>query len=84
MQGPLLTPDFALPEELREMINRSVRDFEDQWGAMKALAKANGWLEKYRVEITRIVVAAYQNGQASRPEPQPWDTSWPPKPPEGE
>jgi hypothetical protein len=73
MTGPLLAPDFALPEDLRAMIDKSVRDFEDQWGAMKALAKANGWLEKYRVEITRVVATAYQKGQENPPRPWgPW------------
>jgi len=72
MTGPLLTPDFALPEDLRIMISESVRDFENQWGAMKAVAKANGWFDKYRIEITRVVAAAYQKGQASRPMNGPW------------
>jgi hypothetical protein len=72
MTGPLLSPDFALPEELRVMISKSVDDFEEQWGVMKSFAKTNKWIEKYRDEVTRLVVAAYQKGQQNRPEPQPW------------
>jgi hypothetical protein len=62
VSGPLLTSDFGLPDDLRKEIDLSVQRFEEQWGAMKALAKANGWLEKYRVEVTAIVRKAYLKG----------------------
>jgi hypothetical protein len=64
MTGPFLTPDFGLPDDLRKEIDASVQRFEDSWGAMKALAKANGWLEKYRAEVTDMVRKAYLRGVA--------------------
>jgi hypothetical protein len=71
MTGPLLTPEFGLPDELRAEIDQSVRTFEEQWGAMKALAKANGWLEKYRIEITARVSSAYRKGLEVGNQPPP-------------
>jgi hypothetical protein len=63
MTGPLLTPDFGLPEELKALIDESCKRFEDQWGAMKAIAKANGWFDNYRKEITGLVSTAYHKGE---------------------
>lgn len=60
---PLLPQNFGLPPEISQLIDESVKRFEDQWGLMKAYAKQNGWLEKYRQEITEVVKKAYQEGQ---------------------
>ena len=59
----MLPATFGLPESLTKLIDDSVARFEDQWGLMKAYAKQNGWLEKYRKEITELVKKAYSEGQ---------------------
>lgn len=61
----MLPQNYGLPESLTKLIDTSVQNFEDQWGLMKSFAKQNGWLTKYRTEITRIVREAYQQGQDS-------------------
>lgn len=63
----MLPPTFGLPESLTKLIDDSVQRFENQWGLMKHLAKQNGWLDKYRKEITEVVKKAYVEGQTSGP-----------------
>lgn len=59
----MLPPNFGLPESLTKVIDDSVQRFEEQWGLMKNFARQNGWLEKYRKEITEVVKKAYLEGQ---------------------
>jgi hypothetical protein len=63
----LLSQNFALPEPLTKLIDDSVKRFEEQWGLMKAYARQNGWLTKYREEITEVVKKAYSEGQKDVP-----------------
>jgi hypothetical protein len=63
MNVPSIPQDFGLPLELKSEIDRSVEEFEAQWGTLKFIAKENGWLEKYRKEITSLVMKAYQTGR---------------------
>jgi hypothetical protein len=57
-------PDPApeVPAELQTEIDASVRRFEEELGGMFVLAKMNGWLEKYRKEVTALSLKSYQMG----------------------
>lgn len=55
-----------IPSDLQAEIDASVRRFEEQWGLMLAYAKANGYIENYRTELTARVTSAYNAGKASR------------------
>ena len=56
-----------VPAELQPEIDASVRRFEDQLGGMFVLAKMNGWLEKYRLEVTEMVMKGYDAGKRDLP-----------------
>ena len=60
---PAPEPD-PLPPSLQAEIDTSVRHFEEELGGMFVLAKMNGWLSKYRDEITARVRSAYLAGKA--------------------
>lgn len=48
-----------LPDRLLELVEESVRNFESQIpGMFLNFARGNGWVEKYRAEITRVVKEA--------------------------
>jgi hypothetical protein len=55
---PESTPE--VPAELQTEIDASVRRFEEELGGMFVLAKMNGWLEKYRKEVTALALKSYQ------------------------
>lgn len=44
-----------LPAELKPEIDASIRRFEEQWGLMLAYAKANGYIDNYRAELTTMM-----------------------------
>lgn len=67
----MLPQNYGLPESLTKLIDTSVQNFEDQWGLMKNFAKQNGWLEKYRKEVTDLVKKAYLEGQNVKASDQP-------------
>jgi len=63
MPSPLLTSDFALPDELKAEIEASSRRFLEQWPEMlRAMIEKQGWQAKYREEITRLMSMAYHRG----------------------
>jgi hypothetical protein len=53
----------TLPVELQKELDASVRRFEEQCGAMLVFARMNGWLEKYRAEVTAMVEKGYHAGR---------------------
>lgn len=65
MMPPTLPPSFGLPPELKAEIEASVKRFEEKCGAFLMIAKANGYIDHYRKEITAVVVKAYNHGIGS-------------------
>ena len=59
----MLPQSFGLPDSISKLIDDSVKAFEEQWGLMKNYARQNGWLDKYRKEVTELVRKAYLEGQ---------------------
>ena len=51
-----------LPAELKPEIDASIRRFEEQWGLMLAYAKANGYIDNYRAELTTMMRKSYDLG----------------------
>lgn len=60
-----------VPAQLQPEIDASVRRFEEQCGPMLVFAKMNGWLEKYRTEVTAMVLKGYAAGQLAGPNQKP-------------
>jgi len=61
---------FGLPVETSEIppflvnvIEQSVQEFEERFGSLAMMARANGWIEDYRQELRRIAALAYQVGR---------------------
>ena len=67
MTGPTLPIDWAIPQELKDEIEASVKRFEEQWGPMKAFAKSQGYFDNYRKEISSLVLIAYGKGLTGFP-----------------
>jgi hypothetical protein len=57
-------PVREVPAELKPEIDASVRRFEEQWGLMLAYAKANGYIDNYRAEVTIMVMKGYDLGSS--------------------
>ena len=55
-------PPPKLPPDLERAIEASVVQFEQRFGGMAMLARANGWIEDYRREITAIARKAFEAG----------------------
>ena len=58
---PIPLPE-PLPEALQKRVDESVKRFEEQCGLFLNLAKVNGWLTKYREEVTQVAREAFQMG----------------------
>ena len=52
-----------LPPEIEREIANSTAEFENRFGALAIMAKANGWIEDYRRELRRIAAAAWRAGR---------------------
>ena len=63
--SPTLEP--AIPFDLQSEIEKSVIEFERQFPAMfQGMVRSQGWLEKYRLEITRLVTLALHASERER------------------
>lgn len=51
-----------LPPVLAERVEKSTREFESRFGAMAAIARANGWIDAYRREAIELVLAGLDHG----------------------
>jgi hypothetical protein len=64
MRAPL-----TLPPELVQLVDRSAREFEailrKELGTFSAMVDVPGWVERYRGEVTLVVLEAYAKGQES-------------------
>ncbi len=59
-----------VPDELRELIEHSTREFEKilrgELGAFAAMVKTGQWVDRYRDEAERLALQAYEKGQAAK------------------
>lgn len=56
-------PPVPLTSELEKSIETSVVQFEKRFGGMAMMARANGWIEDYRKEVTALVRKAFDAGR---------------------
>lgn len=52
-----------LPVELTRLVDKSLEQFDESLGAMRTVAKLNGWYDRYRKEATELVRTAYTYGK---------------------
>jgi hypothetical protein len=57
---------YEVPAELKPMIEESVKRFEAKLGAMAIMARANGWIEDYRREVTQLAILAHAKGKLGK------------------
>jgi hypothetical protein len=55
---------IELPAELQAELAISVARFEQQWGMLSALARTQGYTERYKIELTAMMKLAYEKGRA--------------------
>ena len=69
---PVITPiETPLPDALLGELEKSVWAFENQFPLfMRGMLRSEGWLDKYRTEISRLARAAYETGWNARAERQ--------------
>jgi hypothetical protein len=53
-----------LPADLAALRAESIENFARELGGLAAIAKMNGWFDKYATEIQRVILAAYRKGRA--------------------
>jgi hypothetical protein len=57
---------YEIPSELKSMIEESVTRFEAKLGTMAFMARANGWIEDYRREVTQLAILAHAKGRLGK------------------